>query len=57
MIIVNLHLLIRTLLNNRKIYKIFECVTNVTLPTFIEDYINNKLSEVNMIISNKIRMN
>ena len=28
---------------SEKIYKIFECATNVTLPSFIEDYINNKL--------------
>ena len=28
---------------SEKIYKIFECASNVTLPSFIEDYINNKL--------------
>ena len=28
---------------SEKIYKIFECATNVTLPSFIEDYIYNKL--------------
>ena len=28
---------------SEKIYKIFECATNVTLPSFIENYINNKL--------------
>ena len=30
---------------SEKIYKIFECATNVTLPPFIEDYINNELPE------------
>ena len=28
---------------SEKIYKIFKCASNVTLPSFIEDYINNKL--------------